>query len=264
MTEAASVASMEDDPFADADVVPTRLGDALIQRITQAIHDGRLKPGDVLPSEARMAAAFGVSKPIAREAIRQLAAMGVVNIQQGKPTRIQALDAGPLDRFFRFAVRGSKTGLHEAVELRRILEPPMARFSAERRSPADIERLTAILARMKAALTDVPRWIEADLDFHEAIAASSGNSLLDLQIRALRPVIREVMELFNSRGTRTAADWRKTYERHVEVVEAIRAGDVEAAGIAMNKHFEAAEAAIAELATIREGENHDNRDRAGP
>ena len=64
---------------------------------------------------------------------------------------------------------------------------------------------------MEASLTDVPRWIEADLDFHEAIAASAGNRLLDLQIRALRPVIREVMELFNSRSTRTAADWRKTY-----------------------------------------------------
>jgi GntR family transcriptional repressor for pyruvate dehydrogenase complex len=264
MTEAASAALVEDDPFADADVVPTRLGDALIQRITQAIHDGRLKPGDVLPSEARLAASFGVSKPIAREAVRQLAAMGVVHIQQGKPTRIQALDAAPLDRFFRFAVRGSKTGLTEAVELRRILELPIARFSAERRSSGDIERLAEILVRLEASLTDVPRWIEADLDFHEAIAASAGNSLLDLQIRALRPVIREVMELFNSRSTRTAADWRKTYERHVQVVAAIRAGDAEAAERAMSKHFEAAEAAIAELATIREEENHDGRDRAGP
>ena len=123
----------EDDLFAGGDVVPMRLGDAVIQRITQAIHDGRLKPGDSLPSEARIAASFGVSKPIAREAIRQLAAMGVVHIQQGKPTRVQALDAAPLDRFYRFAVRGRANGLTEAVELRRILEPPIAAHSAERR-----------------------------------------------------------------------------------------------------------------------------------
>jgi GntR family transcriptional repressor for pyruvate dehydrogenase complex len=76
-------------------------------------------------------------------------------------------------------------------------------------------------------------------------------------------VNREVMELFNSRSTRTAADWRKTYQRHVQVVDAIRAGDAEAAQRAMNKHFEAAEAAIAELAAIRKEENHD-KDRAGP
>lgn len=263
MTEAAA-ALIEDDPFADADVVPMRLGDALIQRITQAIHDGRLKPGDALPSEARLAASFGVSRPIAREAIRQLAAMGVVHIQQGKPTRVRALDAAPLDRFFRFAVRGSKTGLTEAVELRRILEPPIARYSAARRSQADLDKLAAILVRLEAALTDVPRWIEADLDFHEAIAASAGNTLLDLQIRALRPLNREIMELFNSRSERTEADWRKTYERHVEVVEAIRAGDPDAAERAMRKHFEAAEAAIAELARLREGAGNVVREGTGP
>lgn len=262
MTDAA-IDSFSDDPFGGADVVPIRLGDAVIQRITQAIQDGRLKPGDALPSESRIAASFGVSKPIAREAIRQLAAMGVVHIQQGKVTRVQALNAAPLDRFFRFAVGGSKAGLIEAVELRRILEPPIAAHSAERRSEADLARLDAIMARMEAALGDVPRWIEADLDFHEAIAASAGNRLLDFQIRGLRPVIRQVMEIFNSREARTEADWRKTYERHVRVIEAIRAGDATAARIAMNKHFEAAEAAIAEIATSRE-DDHDHNTRARP
>lgn len=252
-----------DDPFAGGDVVPMRLGDAVIQRITQAIHEGRLKPGDSLPSESRIAASFGVSKPIAREAIRQLAAMGVVHIQQGKPTRVQALDAAPLDRFYRFAVRGRRNGLTEAVELRRILEPPIAAHSAERRSAGDVEKLDLILARMEDALGHVPRWIEADLDFHEAIAASSGNRLLDFQIRGLRPVIREVMEIFNSREKRTRDDWRRTFERHVLVVEAIRAGDPAVASAAMNKHFEAAEAAIAELASHRE-EKHEHGDATEP
>jgi GntR family transcriptional repressor for pyruvate dehydrogenase complex len=263
MTDSAQRLLDEDDLFAGGDVVPMRLGDAVIQRITQAIHDGRLKPGDALPSESRIAASFGVSKPIAREAIRQLAAMGVVHIQQGKPTRVQALDVGPLDRFYRFAVRGRANGLTEAVELRRILEPPIAAHSAERRTSEDIEKLDLILARMEGALGNVPLWIEADLDFHEAVAASSGNRLLDFQIRGLRPVIREVMEIFNSREARGPADWRRTYERHVRVVEAIRAGDPLAAASAMNKHFEAAEAAIAELASHRE-DHHEPRGDTRP
>lgn len=263
MSEFAASLLDEDDLFAGGDVVPMRLGDAVIQRITQAIHDGRLKPGDALPSESRIAASFGVSKPIAREAIRQLAAMGVVHIQQGKPTRVQALDVGPLDRFYRFAVRGRANGLTEAVELRRILEPPIAAHSAERRTPGDIEKLDLILARMEGALGNVPLWIEADLDFHEAVAASSGNRLLDFQIRGLRPVIREVMEIFNSREARGPADWRRTYERHLRVVEAIRAGNPLAAASAMNKHFEAAEAAIAELASHRE-DHHEPRGDTRP
>lgn len=263
MNDAAQSLLDEDDLFAGGDVVPMRLGDAVIQRITQAIHDGRLKPGDSLPSESRIAASFGVSKPIAREAIRQLAAMGVVHIQQGKPTRVQALDAAPLDRFYRFAVRGRANGLSEAVELRRILEPPIAAHSAERCSAEDIEKLDLILARMEGSLGNVPLWIEADLDFHEAVAASSGNRLLDFQIRGLRPVIREVMEIFNSREARGPADWRRTFERHVRVVAAIRAGDPIAASAAMNKHFEAAEAAIAELASHRE-DHHEPRGDTRP
>ncbi|MBD3844437.1 FadR family transcriptional regulator [Bosea sp. SSUT16] len=263
MSDTARSVLDEDDLFAGGDVVPMRLGDAVIQRITQAIHDGRLKPGDFLPSEARIAASFGVSKPIAREAIRQLAAMGVVHIQQGKPTRVQALDAAPLDRFYRFAVRGRANGLTEAVELRRILEPPIAAHSAERRTAEDIEKLDLILARMEDALGNVPRWIEADLDFHEAVAASSGNRLLDFQIRGLRPVIREVMEIFNSREARGPADWQRTFDRHVRVVDAIRAGDPAAAFAAMNKHFEAAEAAIAELANHRE-DHHEPEGDARP
>jgi GntR family transcriptional repressor for pyruvate dehydrogenase complex len=263
MTEIAAAVIDADDPFAGGDVVPTRLGDAVIQRITQAIHEGRLKPGDSLPSEARIAASFGVSKPIAREAIRQLAAMGVVHIQQGKPTRVQALDAAPLDRFYRFAVRGRTNGLTEAVELRRILEPPIAAHSAARRSDADVEKLDLILARMEDALGNVPLWIEADLDFHEAVAASSGNRLLDFQIRGLRPVIREVMEIFNSRGARTADDWQLTFRRHVRVIEAIRSGDSATAEEAMQKHFEAAEAAIAELANHRE-DAHEPEDDTRP
>lgn len=263
MSDLARAILDDDDPFAGGDVVPMRLGDAVIQRITQAIHDGRLKPGDSLPSESRIAASFGVSKPIAREAIRQLAAMGVVHIQQGKPTRVQALDAAPLDRFYRFAVRGRANGLTEAVELRRILEPPIAAHSAERRSAKDIEKLDLILARMEDALGHVPLWIEADLDFHEAVAAASGNRLLDFQIRGLRPVIREVMEIFNSREARSPDDWQRTFERHVRVVAAIKAGNPSAASAAMKKHFEAAEAAIAELASHRE-EHHEPRGDTRP
>ncbi|MGN6096822.1 MAG: FCD domain-containing protein, partial [Bosea sp. (in: a-proteobacteria)] len=89
-------------------------------------------------------------------------------------------------------------------------------------------------------------------------AAASGNRLLDFQIRGLRPVIREVMEIFNSREARGPDDWQRTFERHVRVVAAIKASDPAAASAAMNKHFEAAEAAIADLASHRE-DHHEPR-----
>lgn len=233
--------------FPASDVSPTRLAHAVVERITQAILDGRLQPGDALPAEARIAASCGVSKPVAREALRELAAMGVVHVQQGKATRVRPLDAEPLGRFFRFAVRGSKEGLVDAIEMRRTIEPPMARLAAQRATPADVEALRGVLARMDASLGDIPAWIEADLDFHDLVAAATHNRLMRFQVRGMRPVNEEIMEQFNARKPRGPAEWRATYERHARVVAAIEERDPELAFAAMSRHFEAADEAVRDL-----------------
>jgi GntR family transcriptional regulator, transcriptional repressor for pyruvate dehydrogenase complex len=240
------------DLFGSAEIIPMRLGQVVIERLSEAILDGRLKPGDALPSEGQIAAACGISKQIAREAIRDLAAMGVIQIQQGKVARVRSLDAEPLGRFFRFAVRASKEGLGEAVEMRRLLEPPIARLAAIRQTADGIARLDAILARMRAALQDTPAWIEADLDFHETIAEMSANRLLRLQMRGLRPILQDVMQLFNARRARSRAEWRETFDRHAKVAEAIKSGDGDAAFGAMEHHFEAAQDAIQETFSLQQ------------
>jgi GntR family transcriptional repressor for pyruvate dehydrogenase complex len=178
--------------------------------------------------------------------------MGVIQIQQGKVARVRSLDAEPLGRFFRFAVRANKEGLGEAVEMRRLLEPPIARLAAMRQTADGIVRLDAILARMHAALQDTPAWIEADLDFHETIAEMSGNRLLRLQMRALRPILQDVMQLFNARRARSGAEWRETFDRHAKVVVAIKSGDGDAAFGAMEHHFEAAQDAIQEIFPLQQ------------
>jgi GntR family transcriptional repressor for pyruvate dehydrogenase complex len=230
----------------DGIAASTRLADAVAERIGAAILGGTLKPGDPLPAEGRIASAFGVSKPVAREAVRQLAAMGVVQVQHGKVARVQRPDAAPLGRYFRFVACGSPEGLAEAVEMRRILEPPIARLAAARAGPADIERLQAILARLKAALRNVEAWIEADLDFHQGLAEACGNRLLRLQLAGMRPVLREILELFNARE-RPLSAWQQTYARHARIVAAVEAHDADAAYAAMDHHFEAADAAIKEI-----------------
>jgi len=233
--------------FSDEDLAPSRLGDAVIERLTQAIVDGRLKPGDPLPSESQIATTFGISKPIAREALRELAAMGVIQVKQGKVSRVRAIDSGPLARFFRFAVGRTEQGLHDAVELRRMLEPQIAKLAAQRHTEADLTILRDILTGMETTLGDVPRWIEADLAFHGHVAAMSHNALVGLQMKGLEPVVREMMGRFNDRAARTKADWRETYQRHVRIAEAIAAGGPDAAERAMHDHFSAADAAIAEI-----------------
>jgi GntR family transcriptional repressor for pyruvate dehydrogenase complex len=234
----------------------------VIERLTQAIVDGRLRPGDPLPSEGQIATTFGISKPIAREALRELAAMGVIQVQQGKVSRVRAIDSGPLARFFRFAVGRTEQGLHDAVELRRMLEPQIAKLAAQRRTQGDLAVLRDILASMEAVIGDIPRWIEADLAFHAHLAAMSHNRLVVLQMKGLEPVVREMMGRFNDRAARTNSDWRETLQRHVRIAEAIAAGKAGLAERTMHDHFSAADAAIAEifgrLPSVREAQKRRN------
>ena len=236
-----------DDSFSGRVLTPVRLGDGIIAHLTQAILEGRLRPGERLPSESALAGHYGVSKPVVREAIRQLAAQGVLQVGQGRPTEVRPLDAEPLSRFWLFAVGNGPEGLAEAVELRRMLEPPAARLAALRHTLPQLDALRVTLDGMEAALGDVPAWIAADLAFHGQLAIMTHNRLLSLQMQGLVPVIRNVMDRFNTRTARSRAEWRATWDRHAQVVDAIAARDADRAEQAMFAHFAAADMAIAEL-----------------
>ena len=238
------------DPFAATEAgAHVRLADGVLAELSGAILDGRLPEGGALPSEARLAARFGVSKQVVREAIRQLAALGIVEIGQGRATRVVAMTGEPLGRFWRFAVGDTAAGLREAVELRRMLEPQVARLAAERATENDLADLAVALARMEHALADPTLWMQADLDFHETLARLAGNRLVRLQMHGLRPVIERLMQRMNTIATRQPADWRTTFERHARVQRAVAARDANAAYAAMLDHFAAAEGAIAAIFT---------------
>lgn len=229
-------------------VVPIRLADGVVAALSGAILEGRLRPGDPLPAESRLAERFGVSKQVVREAVRQLAALGALQVGQGRSTRVAATaDAAPLARYWQFAAAGTLAGLGQAVELRRLVEPGVARLAAERADEDGIVGMRGILGRMEAAMGDVARWIPADLDFHDQLGRMTGNALVHLQVQGLRPVVQEVLRRFNDRGPRTPADWRATLDRHRAVLDAIVARDPAAAERAMLLHFGAADVALTEI-----------------
>jgi GntR family transcriptional repressor for pyruvate dehydrogenase complex len=236
------------DPLLGAEAIaPRRLAEGVLAALSAAILDGRLPAGAALPSEAALAARFGVSKQTVREAIRELASLGVLEVFSGRATRVRTLDAEPLARFWRFAVGTSHDALAEAVELRRLLEPPIARLAALRADAASLAGIEEALGRMRKAAGDIPAWIAADLDFHEAVARAAGNRLALLQVRGLRPVVELLMQHFNRSRPRTEADWQATLRRHVRVAAAIAAHNPDAAQAAMLAHFSAAGTAMAEL-----------------
>ena len=94
---------------------------------------GQLGPGDQLPPERTLAELFGVGRNSIREAIRQLAALGLVEAYQGGGTFVLASDSQALVRPFRSVVELSSTTPEQMFEFRLILEPPMASIRSEER-----------------------------------------------------------------------------------------------------------------------------------
>ena len=84
-----------------------------------------------------------VSKPIAREALRQLTAAGLISTEQGKVARAKALNGETLERIYGYAVRSNLPRLREANEMRRVIETGIARLAAQRRDKAGMAAMEA-------------------------------------------------------------------------------------------------------------------------
>lgn len=227
---------------------PSRLADAVCEAIAAAVFDGRLTPGDPLPSEGEIAREFGVSKPIAREALRQLASAGLVHTQQGKVARVKALNGEPLDRIYGFAVRSSLQRLREANEMRLVVEAGIARLAARRRVPAGLKAMRKAVADMDAAIGNPEAFTAADVNFHHGMALATGNTMIRVQMEGMRSVQREVSELFSRRSNRTETDWQATTDRHRAIAAAIEDGDEDRAEAMIALHYEAADLASLEVA----------------
>ncbi|WMS45122.1 FCD domain-containing protein [Acuticoccus sp. MNP-M23] len=227
---------------------PTRLADAVSDAIAAALFDGRIRPGDPLPSEGVIAREFGVSKPIAREALRQLAGAGLIHTQQGKVARAKPLNGEPLDRFYGYAVRSSLTRLREANEMRLVVERGIAQLAARRQAAAGLAAMHSAVAAMEKALKKSDAFTDSDVAFHHGMALATGNRMIEIQMEGLRAVQREVSDLFSRRSNRTDADWVATVERHRHIVCAIEAGDEAGAEAAMVAHYAAADIASFEVA----------------
>ncbi|WP_066544126.1 MULTISPECIES: FadR/GntR family transcriptional regulator [unclassified Sphingomonas] len=226
------------------------LSDIVAQRLTQQIIAGAMMPGDTLPSEGDICRAMGVSKPVVREAVRKLAALGIVEIRQGKASTIGELAPEPVRQMLRFAMHINPDGLNEAVDLRRAIETHAAVRAAEYITDEEIDRLKQVLAQMEGALADHDRWVALDLEFHQLIARASHNSLIAFMINALSDSMREVISTLHAQ-IKVRDD--RTIERHRAVATAIAARDPAAAEAAMRDHFAATRPVIEAIMAERSG-----------
>src|ERR1022692_1820082 len=157
----------------------SRLYEQIVQQIEESIVKGDLKAGDQLPAERDLAQRFGVSRTAVREAVKALREKGLVEAYSGRGTFITDGTTQAVRQSLDLMVKiGQPEGSTHLAEVRAILEPEIAALAAVRIQEPEIATMREAVAAMDRAGQDQETYIEADLDFHLALAEGAANPLI--------------------------------------------------------------------------------------
>lgn len=214
--------------------------DQVTAQLMRYIERAGLKPGGRLPAEATLAAEFGVSRQVVREAIRDLTGQGVVEVVNGRGAIIRPMGIGPLQGFFdRAMLIGSDDTVLELMQVRRGLEIEAAMLAARRRDGESLARLTQITSAMSELVDDMDTYIDLDVELHVQIAKATGNTMLGLLVESIREALHKAVR----RGLQPRHEHTEradVQQLHEQILEAIVRGAPRAAATAMGRHFDVA------------------------
>ncbi len=230
--------STEDESFAlrDSPVQrPPRLADQLYDRLLQQITYGKYPEESRLPSEMDLCAAFGVSRPVVREALFRLQADGVIISQRGAGSYVRRRPSAEL---VRLAPIGGLAELVRCMELRSALEGDAACMAAMRRNDDDLQAMATALEDMRLAFEARQVGNEADFRFHQAIANACGNDLFVTMLQSLSQQIFDYMRVMRSLALASAVSrGRQVQSEHERIFEAIREQHPDEARDVMREHI---------------------------
>lgn len=216
-------------------VKSSRLFEQIVQQVEDSILQGRLKPGDQLPAERDLAQRFGVSRTAVREAVKTLCEKGLVESYSGRGTFVTKPSSQSVWQSLELILRiNQQEGLAHLADLRQILEPEIAALAAPRIEEQLLTTMRETVAAMDRSLHEPEAYIEADLDFHLALAEAAGNPLVLSLLDSIVGLLREQRSrIFKADGGPERGQFH-----HKRILAAIEARDPDAARNAMRAHLQ--------------------------
>lgn len=212
-----------------------KLSDRVAVELQAGILRGEFEPGQLLPPEAGLCEAFGVSRSVIRDAIRTLAARGLVNVHQGRGTIVSEADEADIGFAVLALVMRSEMTMGDVVETRAIVEGQFLPLATERRTSEDCERAAEKFRLFEQAVKSEDWAVvhEQHLEFHLELIRAIRMPLLSLLMRPLH----EVISLSSLPPDRTdPALWE--LDAHEAILRALEDEDAEAMKVAVERHFE--------------------------
>lgn len=215
-------------------VKTARLYEQIVQQVEESILKGHLKAGDQLPAERDLAQNFAVSRTAVREAIRALREKGLVEAYSGRGTFVTYGTSQGVRQSLDLLMKiGQQDGVTHLAELRQILEPEIAALAASRIGEQLLATMHEAVATMDRSLDDPDGYVEADLDFHLALAEAVGNPLVLSLLDSIVGLLREQRSrIFNVDGGPKRGQYH-----HKRILEAIERRNPAAARETMRAHL---------------------------
>ena len=206
---------------------------SVTEQLRQMIRTGDVQPGEYLPSRKELAARFGVGISTIHEAIQALTALGLVASHPGKGTWIREDALDTIIHASEFESRVGELDAQLVYEARSVIEIALTELAARRAAPDDVERIWDALAAMEEATQNTAEFVEADLDFHLAVAQAGKNSLLEQFYHLSRKLLsKAIAELVRQPDTR-----EESIRIQKVIAKAIEQGDAQRARQAAIDHM---------------------------
>ncbi|PLW76295.1 FadR/GntR family transcriptional regulator [Cohaesibacter celericrescens] len=224
------------------------IADAVVNQIETMIVDGVLKEGHQLPSERDLALMMQVSRPKIREALQLLEERGLVTVRHGEGAFIASLTGSAMSpALLELYARHGET-FYDYLEYRREQEAFAARLAAFRATPADKQRIADIMEALQHSweANDQDASLQADFNFHTAITDASQNSTLIHMMASIYDLTKS--RIFYNRTFLLSIDGsgKRLLEQHLEIGNAVLAGDAERADHAARSHLDFVERSFRE------------------
>jgi len=203
--------------------------------LTRRIVKGEIEDGRA-PSELEISQEFGVSRVVARETLKILASLDIVDVAQGR--RVVVRPRAEWDYLNPLLIEWLPTEivdelLQELHQMRVLLEPELAAMAATGITDETLARLGTEIERMSALEADPEAYLEVDHEFHMEICRAADNRILDRIMYSARWLGTASRRLTNE----APAGLRRATTQHTEIYEALVARDPAAARAAMRKHL---------------------------
>lgn len=199
--------------------------------------EGTIRAGDRLLPERELAAQLGVSRPVVREALRALSAMGVVEIRSRVGTVVRRPDVSVLGDFFAFSLAQQTDVIEDVMQARIAIECQAIRLACQRATTFDFERLREALQQIEATIDDPEKGSLADYEFHAALVRASRSDTLASLYAAMANLL---LRSHRDRRVLVAPDGgirEHLIADHARIFDAIAARDEEKADRALRRHF---------------------------